>query len=103
MLAMALLVSNIATMSCAMAYTLCGDCPEHEPVLCVDSCATADAAISDQSSDTKSNTFRPVSISTSVSPVDALFEPGQFPVVDKHTPDPQASPPLHLQFCVFLK
>jgi len=103
LLAIALLVSNIATMSCAMAYSFCDDCPEPEPVLCIDSSATAKVAISDQSADTKSADFRPVLIANNVSTIDAKLTSGQFPVVDSQPPDPRASPPLHLQFCVFLK
>jgi len=103
LLAMVLLVSNIATMSCAMAYSLCSDCPEHAPVLCIDACATAETAISDQSTDTRSDTFRPVLISNNASPFDGHFVPGRFPVVDSQPPDPHTSPPLHLQLCVFLK
>jgi len=75
LLAIALLISNIAAMSCAMAYSLCADCPEHEPVLCVDTCVTAEEAISDPAPDIKSDTFRPVAISKSVSSVDPAFSP----------------------------
>ena len=103
LLALALLVSNIATMSCAMAWSLCGDCQEQEPVLCIDSYATAEIAISDQSTDTKSATFRPILIANNVSTIDPNFAPGQFPIIDNQPPDPHSSPPLHLQLCVFLK
>jgi hypothetical protein len=103
LLAVALLVSNIAAMSCAMAYSLCDDCPEHTPVLCVDSCATGEAVISDQSLDTESDHFRPVSISDHASPADADYSADQFLLVENRSPDPQSSPPLHLLLCVFLK
>ncbi len=103
LLALALLVSNIATMSCAMAYSLCGDCPEHEPVLCVDSCATAETAINDQSSDIKADSFRPVLLAVNVLPVGTQFDAPHFQVINPVPPDPHTSPPLHLQLCIFLK
>jgi len=103
LLAIALLISNIAAMSCAMAYSLCVDCPEHEPVLCVDTCATAEEAINDPAPDSKSDTFRPLAILKIESSIDPAFNPGRISVVDRQPPDPHTSPPLHLQLCVFLK
>ncbi len=102
-LAIALLVSNIATMSCAMAFALCGDCPEHEPVLCVDSCATADAAISDQSSDSKATTYRPFALSTGVLVACSELNRDFSPVTYRQSPDPQTSAPLHRHLCILLK
>jgi len=103
LLAIALLVSNIAAMSCAMAYSLCDDCPEHTPVLCTDSCATTEAVISDQSLDTESDHFRPVLISSTASSIDAIYAADRFSLADNRPPDPQSSPPLHLQLCIFLQ
>jgi hypothetical protein len=104
LLALVLLVSNIAAMSCAMAYEFCADCPDHAPVLCIDSCATTEATIaSDHSSEIMPDTFRPIHTSNYASPVDARFESNQFPLINSHPPDPHTAPPRHLQFCVFLK
>ena len=98
-----LLISNIVTMSCAMAYALCDDCPDHEPVLCVDSCGTAAAAISVETPDSNANTFRPIAITNHAVPGDSTEFLNPLSVVDAPSPDPHTSPPLYLQLCVFLK
>ncbi|MAF83667.1 MAG: hypothetical protein CL797_06140 [Chromatiales bacterium] len=98
-----MLISNIVTMSCAVAYTLCDDCPKHEPVLCLDSCPTAEAAISDSAPTIISETFRPALLANSPSSIDLEFKLDRLPLPDEQPPDPRTSPPLHLQFCVFLK
>ena len=99
----ALLISNIAMLSCAMAYAMCAECPEHAPALCTDSCATADTSINDTSIDKKTDTYRPFSDPYTLLTVDLAFMREHLPPGDQPGICNYSSPPLHLQFCVFLK
>jgi hypothetical protein len=101
-LAVALFLSNIALVSCAMAYALCNECPDHVPALCVDSCATTDIAIADKTGDLKSDVHRPVAHAYAVSPLDSVCMPGQPSVAQRGYDQSYSPPPLHVQFCVFL-
>jgi len=102
-LVIALLISGILTVPCAEAYTLCDDCPEHEPVLCLDACLTAEATTIDSTPDIVSGTTHTTLLAYNQSSSNLEFKADQLPVLDKQPPDPRASPPLHLQFCIFLK
>jgi hypothetical protein len=102
-LAVALLISNIAALSCAMAYALCADCPEHPPTLCSDPCATSDVTINDKTDDIKSDVHRPVAHPVAVSSRDTVLRPKHSPVIERDHKYGYPTPPLHLQFCVFLK
>jgi hypothetical protein len=97
----ALLISNVAMLSCAMAMALCTDCPEHAPILCAQPCAEVDATISDHE---KSNT--PTDRHTSCGSfltviVDADTKPGT--IHTTHVAPPGSAPPIHVRNCVFLK
>jgi hypothetical protein len=102
-LAVALLISNIAAASCAMAYALCTECPEHVPALCESPCLTTDITVIDKTVDTKSDAHRPVAFTHAVLPLDPVDRTAQAAVVDNKHLCNFSSPPLHLQFCVFLK
>lgn len=102
-LVVALFVSNIAIASCAMAYALCNECPEHVPAHCADPCATTDVAVNDKSSDAKSDVQRPVAHRYTILPSNAGLIAGATPVAQHDRDLSYSSPPLHLQYCVFLK
>jgi len=101
--AVALLISNIAALSCAMAYALCVECPDHVPTVCVDSCTTTDNLINDTAIDQKADSYRPVSDPYTLLPADLALASTRLPVSDKPDTCNYSSPPLYLQFCVFLK
>ena len=101
--AVALLISNIAALSCAMAYALCVECPDHVPTLCAEPCATTDNLINDTAIDHKADSYRPVSDPYTLLPADLALEPARSSVGDKPDTCIYSSPPLYLQFCVFLK
>jgi hypothetical protein len=103
MLAIALLISNVAAMSCAMAVALCTDCPEHPPVVCVEPCIESSAAIADTSPDESSNTFRPIVFLPVLATIDAASTSANRPVA-RHDPFREVPVlPLRLRFCVYLK
>jgi hypothetical protein len=102
-LGVALFLSNIVVVSCAMAYALCNECPDHMPTICMDSCATTDVAITDKTGDVKSNVHRPAALSYTVLPPIPSIKPRQSPVAYHGYDHSSSSPPLYVQFCVFLK
>jgi hypothetical protein len=102
-LAIALLISNIAALSCAMAYAICADCPEHPPTLCSDPCAISDVTINDKTGDIKSDVHRPVAHTAAVLPRNTVLNPKHSPVIGHDRDHGYPAPPRHLQFCVFLK
>jgi hypothetical protein len=101
--AVALLISNIAALSCAMAYAMCAECPDNVPALCADPCATTNNLISDTAIDHKAESNRPFSDPHTLLPADLALEPAHPSVGDKPDTCNYSSPPLYLQFCVFLK
>jgi hypothetical protein len=101
-LIVALFISNVVVVSCAMAYALCSDCPEHVSAPCVDPCAVTDVAIKAKTGDTKLDVHRPPVHSYTVLPVEPLSKPGIITVVRHAREHHHHSPPLRLQFCVFL-
>jgi hypothetical protein len=101
--AIALLLSNVAVFSCAMAYAICAECPEHEPALCADPCAPNTVAIADGTSDAKSDLHRPLSFVYTGPSRQQVAKPTSLPVLERNRGCGYSSPPLNLQFCVFLK
>lgn len=105
-LALALLISNVAALSCAMAYALCveaqTDCPQHSPVKCEEPCVRSNSQIAETSSDVSSGTFRP----TLYLPAPAVADREWNSVVGHIAEDELScdlpSLPLRLRFCVFL-
>jgi hypothetical protein len=99
----ALLISNVAALSCAMAFELCSDCPDHMAASCLESCSVAQAAINDSSPG--ANSYRTPSLILPASlpaPVSSWRISGTDATdcrVNIHDP----SPPLNLLYCVFLK
>jgi hypothetical protein len=102
-LVVALLLSNIATFTCAMASALCADCPEHSPAACTNPCATDLAVLSDTTPNTSPDSchssgadflrpFSAVNINLAAGPfISGATDPGS------------SAPPLYLRNCVFLK
>ena len=105
LLVVALLISNIAMLSCAMAYAMCAeaDCADHVPALCTDPCATTDVTLNDATGDATSDMYRPVTHAYASQPVDPTLRPEHAPVVGLDSTRHIPTPPLHLQCCVFLK
>jgi hypothetical protein len=101
--AAALLISNVAALSCAMAFSLCADCPDHLPVSCMESCSAAQAAINDKSPDASAYSKPPLAFPASL-PAPFLAQRAAAAStttcrINVHDP----SPPLNLLYCVFLK
>jgi hypothetical protein len=101
--AVALLISNIAALSCAMAYALCVECPDQAPTPCVESCATTDNLMNNTAIHQKAHSYRPVSDPYALLPADVALEPARPSVGEKPDTCNYSSPPLYLQFCVFLQ
>jgi hypothetical protein len=101
--AIALLISNVAVISCAMAYALCAECPEHEPVVCIDACETTDVAIADKTSDVKYDVHRSAAFLDTGFSRQLVANPDTDVAIKRYRGCDGSSPPLHLQFCVFLK
>jgi hypothetical protein len=99
----ALLISNVAALSCAMAFELCSDCPDHMQASCLESCSVAQAAINDSSPG--ANSYRTPSLTFPASLPEPVLGWGTSATdaidcrVNVHDP----SPPLNLLYCVFLK
>ena len=101
--ATALLISNVAMLSCAIAFDISSDCPKPPPTHCVDSCDIADAIVTDKSPDGTSDPRPSIKIGhtlliANLYPASANFN-GAGRDADLHNP----SPPLNLLHCVFLK
>lgn len=102
-LAAALLISNVAMLSCAMAFSMSSDCQDTPPAHCIASCDIAAAIVTDKSPDGTSDP-RP-SVITRHTLLIANLYPASANLsnagcdVDLHNP----SPPLNLLHCVFLK
>ena len=102
-LATALLISNVAMLSCAMAFDISSDCPEPPPTHCVDYCDIAEAIVTDKSPDGTSDPRPPIKIGHTL--LIATLYPASADIngagcdADLHNP----SPPLNLLHCVFLK
>ncbi len=102
-LAMALLLSNIAMLSCAMAYAVCADCPAHPPALCLDSCGVVQAVTGDKAPDGTSGTRPPAAFSVTRVTTEPAFAAVTGNAGARNAIFHAPSPPLHLRFCVFLK
>lgn len=102
LLALVLLISNVAAMSCAMAISLCIDCPEHPPVVCAEPCVESDAMLTETSPDESNNSFRPMVFLPALATVD---NGTQFSAINATSNSTCELPslPLRLRFCVFLK
>jgi hypothetical protein len=101
-LIVALFISNVVVVSCAMAYELCNVCPEHMSAPCVDPCAATDIAIQEKTGDAKSDIHRPPGHSHTVLPLAPVSKPG-VAIIARHAREhDNPAPPLRLQFCVFL-
>lgn len=97
----ALLISNVAALSCALAFSLCDDCPEPPPVHCVDLCEIADNTVGDSAPDGSVNPGYSVLPQLPISHdyiavTDDANKPHRYGL--QHP-----SPPLNLLNCVFLK
>jgi hypothetical protein len=106
-IAVTLLISNVAALTCAMAAALCSDsdCSEHDPapIVCVESCASEFAAANDKPADNFSG-FKPVGLSSYTLPtleIDGHFATAKMANNNSIAHDPP--PPLNLLYCVFLK
>lgn len=102
-LALALLISNVAALSCAMAYALCTDCPEHPPIVCVEPCVESNALIADRSPDGSTDAFRPLAFLPALAAVDPSNTGSTGPTATDDLSCEIPSRPLRLRFCVFLK
>ena len=105
-LALALIISNVAALSCAMAYASCTDastdCPEHTPVLCEDPCVRSDTQIANTSVEGSTDAFHPVVFLPAL-PVSITARTYATSIVAKHDPSCEVPAlPLRLRFCVFL-
>jgi hypothetical protein len=100
-LAMVLLLGNIASLSCAMASTLCSPCPDHAPVMCAEPCITAETAAIDTNTDASHSGRFISTVSFIVADQTAAVSLGEASLksVLPHT----SSPPINLRNCVFLK
>jgi hypothetical protein len=104
-LALALLISNIAALSCAMAYALCidTDCPKHPPVICEEPCVQSDALIADTAPEGSTEAFRPIVFLPALADVDT-GRTYAATLIAKDDPSCEVpAVPLRLRFCVFLK
>lgn len=102
-LAIALLLSNIAGLSCAMAYAMCSDCPEYPPTICIDTCGTVQSVISDKAPDGSSGSRPPVVSRDMPLTTEPAFVAVTGTVRASNSLLHAPSPPLHVRFCVFLK
>jgi hypothetical protein len=101
--AVALLISNVAALSCAMAFALCSDCPDHMPASCLESCSVAQATINDSSPDANSYS-KPTLIIPASLPAPVLgSRTSATDATDCRVNVHDPSPPLNLLYCVFLK
>jgi len=102
-LTVALLISNVAALSCAVAMTLSSDCPDHTPVTCLESCSAAQATINDKNSGNnsygKTTPVLPASLPAPELGQGFTTPPATNCRINVHDP----SPPLNLLYCVFLK
>jgi hypothetical protein len=105
-IAVALLISNVAALTCAMAAAICTtDCAEHDPAptVCVESCAAEFAAANDKPTDNFSG-FKPVGLTSYTLPTlatDDHYATAKMAINNSVAHDPP--PPLNLLYCVFLK
>jgi hypothetical protein len=103
MLAIALLISNVAALSCAMAVALCTDCPEHPPIVCAEPCIESSALIADTSPDESSGTFRPILVLPVLTTIDEARTSANS-LIARHDPFRDVPVlPLRLRYCVYLK
>jgi hypothetical protein len=103
MLAIALLISNVVALSCAMAVALCTDCPEHPPAVCAEPCIESSALIADTSPDESSDTFRPTVFLPVLTAIDAARTSANN-LVARHDPFRDVPVlPVRLRHCVYLK
>jgi hypothetical protein len=102
LLAMALLISNIAALSCALAFSICSECPAPERTHCVDMYDVADAVSADKgqegTADPRTPVAGPIATPTKTSAslanhAGAGHRGGRY---NFH------SPPINLLNCVFL-
>jgi hypothetical protein len=103
-LLVALLLSNIAASVCAMAYALCIDCPEQQPVACAhaDTCTTAEVINGKPSTEVLDTTYRPIVYVSP--PITSELKVGLATVGVAATDVTDLPPvlPLNLLLCVFL-
>ena len=99
----ALLISNVAALSCAMAFELCSDCPDHMAASCLESCSVAQAAINDSSLDANSYSKPTLIIPTSLPAPVLASRNSATDAIDCRVNIHDPSPPLNLLYCVFLK
>ena len=90
-------------MNLGIAYTMCAECPDHVPTLCAEPCATIDNFVSGTAIDQKTDSHRPFSDPFTLLAVDLALEAGHPSVGNNSDSCIYSSPPLYLQFCVFLK
>jgi hypothetical protein len=102
-LAIALLVSNIAALSCAMAYSIGSDCEEPPPAHCVEMCDVAEAVNSDKSPDGTSDPRPPVANFGALLTSGQNFASANGKNAACNINFQHPSPPLNLLYCVFLK
>jgi hypothetical protein len=102
-IAVALLISNVAALSCAMASALYSDCNEHAAAACFESCLSEPVAASDKSADNHATVKTPVPTGgiLAVAEPDACAAAAKIALSNFVTHDPP--PPLNLLHCVFLK
>jgi hypothetical protein len=101
-LLVALLISNVLAVSCAIALALCSDCPVETPAHCVEMCEV-EATVSTEDLSKKTTDHRPpVAYSEEIFPnrssrsSECIFGP-TFDLSSTH------SPPLNVLYCVYLK
>jgi hypothetical protein len=102
-LAIALLLSNIVGLSCAMAYAMCSDCLERPPIICIDTCGAVKSVISDKAPDGSSGSRPPVVFRDMLLTPEPAFVAVTGTVRASNSLLHAPSPPLHVRFCVFLK
>jgi hypothetical protein len=99
----ALLISNIAALSCALAVTVGSDCPIPEPTHCVEMCDIAEAISIEKAPEGTSDPRTPVLGTYEV--LADLFNLGtNLAIVEERANRLDThSPPINLLNCVFLK
>lgn len=102
-MALALLLSNIVGLSCAMAHAVCADCPQHPPVICKQPCAAMFSVVGDKAPDGLAGFNPPAAYARVMN----MMHPdaGSVSAIDSagHAPIDGQAPELNLRFCVFLK
>jgi hypothetical protein len=104
LIVVALLISNVAALTCALAMDICSDCPEEPPSHCIDMFDDSGTVSVDKSSKEISatypdgNPFYTTELLSKSHKISAEISAKQWPPNAVYSP-----PPINVLNCVFLK